>query len=213
MSAFYVWNPSIPKNSNIVECVVTTCDTPGIARDYDSIAALLHELQVDETPEHWTITCCRSKYYTDYPDSTDWPDIWQIVWNVRITTARPIRRKRQPRQVIPWREADIWGEDWIKEPAGKVMCLAVSDFPNQTSMQNAQQAILNDSAIQAMQRASSLSAPVFQYTKVLNKYPQLHILLGEFDADFYAHGAPYAERVLQVCQQHGGTLNFSERRK
>lgn len=214
MSAFYAWNPSIPKNSNMVECVVTNGDiTDGIACDAGFIAALLHELQVDAQPAHWTITCCRSKYYSEYLDEDDWRGIWQIVWKVSITTVNPIKRKRQPRPVIPWREANITGDEWIRGPAGKVMCLAVSDFPNQTAMENAQQAMLNDTAIREMQRASSLSESVFQYTKMLNKYPQLHILSGEFDDDFYAHGAPYAERVLQVCQQHGGTLNFAERRK
>jgi len=214
MSAFYVWSPSIPKNSNIVECVVTNGDiTDGIARDHDFISALLHEVQVDETPEKWAIMCCRSKYYSEYLESADWRDIWQIVWKVTITIATTIRRKRQKSPMIPWREADITGDEWIREPPGKVMCLAVSDFTNQTTMQNAQQAILSDVEIKEMRSAHAFSEPMFSSTKVLNKYPQLHVLLGEFGDDFYSQGAQYAERILQICQHHGGTLNFSERRK
>ncbi len=62
-----------------------------------------------------------------------------------------------------------------------------------------------------MRQQHSFSIPIFSQSELLNKYKQLHIDVGQFPGEFFAQGADYAERVLELCGQAGGTVHFEAR--
>jgi len=193
--------------------VVTNGDVSDIAQDRKFMQGLLEEIGICETPTKWSVTPCRSKYYSEYLDEEDWRDIWQLVWKLQMTIDQPVCPEIKANSLIPWTPTDVTGDEWLKVvDEDKTTCFVVSDFNNDADLRKAKAAILSNPQVEKLREKYRLDIPAFSYTKVLGKYKQLQVSLGQFEKNFYALGADYAEIVLSLCQDLGGTINFDERR-
>jgi hypothetical protein len=211
----YIWNPYVPPGRpNRLKFVLTDQYGYSIAHGtQEFIEHLLKDLGVKANVEGWSIKPYRSNYYTDFLGEEDWRDVWQIVWKGYISTAEKI--SALPKIIGPYIGSDATDQsasfaNRLREEE-EVSCLVVSDFESEERRLRAQEAILNDDLVKKMQRNYGVSKPTFCHTESLGKYKQLQADLGKFQSSFFAQGANYAEHVLELCKQEGGTVHFADR--
>jgi hypothetical protein len=214
MSIFNLWNPNTPpKRPNELEFVITRGDAYGVAkgtRQFFTQAA--QALGVSAEVESWDVRAFRSKYYTDYLGEPDWRDNWQLVWQAKLVMAAPIGKL--PRSAAPWAELNAFDDTWHESSGagGKVGCLVVADFADAGSRTKARQLIEADPQAKALQARYHLPDPAFGTSKVVGKFPQLQVDLGQVSDDFFANGADYAEHVMDLCRKAKGTVHFAARK-
>jgi hypothetical protein len=211
MSAFYIWNPYlVPDNRSILEFVLTNGDVDGIGQDKEFIENILKDINVKADVANWSIEPYRTSYYSDYLDGDDWRDTWQPIWKVRVIMKEEI--DSLPRYKTPSIETNATGEDWSARPSNNAIigCLVIADFKSESSLQKAQAAIASRS-LKQMQEKYSVGIPTFSRSEVLRKYKQLQINLGKFPGEFFASGADYAERVMDLCRKARGTVHYDDR--
>jgi len=211
----YIWNPYIVTNCpDTIEFVLTDQECNSIAQGTNKfIENLLRDIGIEANVASWLIKPCRSNYYTDFLGEDDWRDVWQLVWKTRAVTMEEITGL--PKLSEPYIESEADDESWsfadrLHDDA-TVGCLVISDFDNEEDRQKTQAAIANDELIKNMQKQYSVSTLTFSYSELLGKYKQLQIYLGDFPGEFFAQGADYAEHVLELCKQAGGTVHFQSR--
>lgn len=212
MSTFYIWNPNIvPNQINALDFVLTNSNVNGIALDKAFAESILKDISVEANVTAWTPVPYRSNYYSEYIDEEDWRDIWQVVWKVRVETSSKINTL-QPHSLVSWIPTDAIGEEWLDKPDGEpVGCLAISDFDSEAMLQKAQAKIANNALLKKMREQYLVGEPIFSRSEILGQYQQLQIDLGKFEDSFFQKGADYAELVLKLCKQMGGTVHFEDR--
>jgi hypothetical protein len=211
MNAFYVWNPiTISQDSKTLEFVVSNGDVDGISQDKKFIESILEEIGADIEVQDWSITPCRSGYYSEYLDEDDWRDAWLLVWKISVTASHEIKRVPDIKDL--WKGVNSTGDDWLEVvDDDAVDCLIVSDFDDELSMKEAVQSVLNDNKMKSMRKKYSAEKPKISCAKVLNKYYQVQVDLGKFPASFFSGDPDYAKLILSLCQEKGGTVSFSTR--
>ncbi|KAF3889801.1 MULTISPECIES: hypothetical protein [Nostocales] len=172
---------------------------------------LLKDMGIEGEVVNWLLKPYRSNYYTDYLGEADWHDVWQIVWKARVVTVEEIST------FLEWEETYIESEA-IDESASlshtitdtaTIGCLIVADFKSLATLIKTTKAIANAN-FSEIQHKYSVSPPIFNYS-LSKKYKQLQIDIGQFQSDFFLQGADYAEQILEICKQAGGTVNYQER--
>lgn len=211
----YIWHPHIlPSIPTLLECVATDEYGWSIAHGTEKFSTtLLADLGIKAGVKSWFIKPYRSCYYTDFLGlSDDWRDLWQIVWKIRIVLTDLV--KTMPVFAEPYVVSEAMDEsatfsDRLKEDS-VVACLVVSDFDDDMNLQKVQNQILGD-ALKPLQQKYAVGMPTFHHLRALGHFEQLQINLGEFAGEFYASGADYAQRALELCRQQGGTTHFLAR--
>lgn len=174
----------------------------------DLFETLLADMGVEAEVASWSLEPYRSNYYTDFLGEIDWRDIWQLVWKTRLITTEDI--VTFPEFEGPYIETEAFDdtasfENTISD-AAVVGCLIVSDFKSDTALLRAKSAIISTDFSDMWQKYS-VGRPVFSYS-LMGKYKQLQVDIGKFSGNFFAQGADYAEQVLELCKQAGGTVHF-----
>jgi len=213
MSAYYIWNPYVPPDHpKTLDFVITNGDVPnGIPRSKEFIERVLKDMGIEANVASWSIEPYRTSYYSEYLDEDDWRGIWQLVWKARVVTTKEIGKL--PEMRVPWIGTNATGRGYWEGPDddAAVGCLVISDFDSEGALKKAQAAITDSDELKEMQQRYSVGAPAFSRSEVLGKYQQLQIDLGEFSGEFFAQGADYAQRVMELCQQAKGTVHFEAR--
>ena len=213
MSAIYIWNPYIlPNESNRMGIVLTNGDiTDGVPQDRNFIESVLKEIGVEVKLKDWSINPYRSKYYSEYIGEDDWRDTWQVVWKIDIFGVDEITFS--PNMETSWIGINVSGENWkyVPDDDDIINCLIVSDFDTYEMLNNAKAAISEDVSLNEIRHKYSFDKLVFYDAELFNNYKQLQIDIGRFSRDFFASGAIYAEQVIELCQQGGGTIHFEAR--
>jgi hypothetical protein len=214
MSIFHIWNPFVmPDDPQSVSFVLTRGDAFGVNKGTkEFVGQLLSDIGIEAQAKSWTVEHFRSKYYTDFLGEDDWRDNWQLLWRIQIVTSKKIGRL--PKTELPWIETDATDESWETAPDdddATVGCLVVADFSSEASLEKAEKAILDDDDSVKIQKKYDVGKPEFSRAEVLGKFPQLQIDLGQFPGKFFASGADYAERVMELCVKAKGTTHFAER--
>lgn len=211
MMTFTIWNPYVPTNQDhCVKCVVMNAEImSGIGLENEFAAGILADIGIEAKIVHWLPTPYRSNYYTDYLDLDDWRDTWTIVWQAKITTDRPITSLTQ-NDLMSWIPTDTTVHQWLPSPKDDeaIACLAVSDFDSELSRQQAEKAIISFAELNAPELRTK---PRFYKQMILKKYYQLQIDLGLFPSAFYQSGADYAQQILNLCKEAGGTVHNEDR--
>jgi hypothetical protein len=208
MSMYHIWNPYVStEKPQILEFVLTSSDNDVVAKDNFFIEALLRDLGIQTSVVDWSIEPCRSKYYSEYLDSEDWRDVWQIVWNVRIIGNQKI--DDLPVAKSPWLGTNATGYEWCETPDDDavISCLVVSDFNNATDLKKAMKSIVGDELID-IRNQYQVALPTFRYFEVLGKYKQLQIDLGKFSGSFFSGESDYAQQVMDLCKKAKGKVHF-----
>ena len=151
----------------------------------------------------------RSMYYTDYPDSKDWRDVWPTVWRYRIETDRERIRLRGAERDI---ETEAFAGRALDDPDGPKFanCLVVADFGTARAARDAEKAVAGKGLNDYRTRYRVGSPEVVRLT-IKPHYLQLQFDLGRFPSEFFSSGADYAAAVADVCLRRRGTLHFDDR--
>ena len=208
MSAFYIWNPCIATNKqNQLEFVLINGDVSGIALDKPFAQHLLKDIGIEAEIQQWEAKPYRSLYYSEYLGEGNWRDDWPIIWKVKIEMKEPIQSELSQRSV-PWLPTNATGDVWKELVKGEVVgCLVVSDFKDSALLQKTIARLKEDSRIEDFEHRHHTDSLNFSQSRVLNKYEQLQIDLGQFPDAFFAEGARYAQYVMHICQQQGGSIH------
>jgi hypothetical protein len=198
-----LWNPFAAGRT--LEFVITMAEGGEIGSGTGAfVSQLVGQIGVEGNVEAWSLTTCRSPYYTDYLDSDDWRDRWQVAWKARVELDRDVELPELPPDgIVPADAEDAsWSEenDFLKLESAR--CLVVADFPEPSALEHAQ------AAIELGLRSSTSASASFGQSRGMLKYPQLHVDLGEFGNEFFTEDAPAAQPVLALCAEYGGSLNF-----
>jgi hypothetical protein len=212
---YYIWNPYlVPDHHKSLEFVLTRGDSNQIAKGTkEFIENILKDIGVNERVAKWSIYPCRSKYYSEYLGEDDWRDNWQIVWKVHVITTTNIGELPKIKEDAIGTDAtdDSWSTKNVLDDTDKVACLVIADFDNEAALKKAQDTISGND-LKEMRKRYSAGKPTFSRSVVSGKYHQLQINLGRFPGDFFAKGADYAERVIELCKNAEGTVHFEDRK-
>ncbi len=77
--------------------------------DRQFVSAALDLFDKGLTPESWTVSTTRSLFYTDYPDSADWRDVWTLGWTLDVRLASG--EVSENRFLMPY--------EWLEPSGGK----------------------------------------------------------------------------------------------
>lgn len=216
MSIFFIWNPIIvPGKPQSIEFVLTRGDAFSINKGTKKFfQQVFDDLGIEEKVEKWKVKKYRSKYYTDFLGEKDWRDNWQLIWRAQVAANSEI--KELPKMEEPWIGTEAADETWetaTDEDKETVGCLIVADFAKKADLKKAEKVIEENPEVEKMQKKYSVGKQQFDVTQVMDLYQQLQINLGNFEGDFFASGADYAEQVMELCRKAKGTTHFTERAK
>ena len=214
MSIFYIWNPIVVLHKpKTIEFVLTQGDAFSVNKGTKKFfQQIFDDLQIKTKIEKWNVKKYRSKYYTDYLGEDDWRDNWQIVWRAEVTATGKIEELKEMEE--PWVGTDATDSTWktaVEDDDETLGCLVVADFDNEKDLKKAEKNILEDKKIEEWQKKYSVSKPEFNHSEMMRIYKQLQIDLGDFEGEFFAKGADYAEFVMKLCKKAKGTIHFADR--
>lgn len=218
MSLLRLYNPSIAYDQpNVVECMLKYGDSMAIGLGTkEFMQSLLKDIGVEAEVLNWKMQVYRCKYYSDYQEGEDWQDHWPLVWRTRIEVAEKLNSL--PVRVFPFDGTDAFDSTWHSEQQPSddavVGCLVISDFDNDSECKEAQKIIadtISSGKLKQLKEKYSADMPAFYRSEIFGKYPQLQVDLGRFQGSFFAHGADYAEGIIEICKKLMGTLNFLDR--
>jgi hypothetical protein len=202
----------LPNRRNAVKFILTRGEADSILNGTAEFAQqLMYDMHLSGNVESWSIHPCRTKYYSEYLGEEDWRDNWQIVWKMQILSQDIIRL---PELEESYFETNAQDESWTMEANfndnSEVSCLIISDFENELVLGNVQDSV-QTILYGGLSSDFTYPNPTFEHFRIAGDYIQLQINLGEFPGEFFAEGADYAEQVINLCLQMGGTVHFADR--
>ena len=212
-----MWDPHVMKEEpKTLRFVLTRGDADSILQGTrEFMEALSKDIGVAVNVESWTIEPSRSQYYSEYLDEEEWLDTWQLIWNVRLVATENI--EALPARKVAWIETNATDASWTFEKRladdAVVSCLVIADFRTENDLEKAKGAVMADKSLEKMRAKYSVGAPVMESYEVVGKYKQLQINLGKFAGEFFASGADYAQKVMELCKKAKGSTNFQTRKK
>jgi hypothetical protein len=214
MAGLYLWSPCLlPDIRSMIEVIVTRGETSGIADGTSEFArAVLEGIGVKADVSAWTVTPCRTKYFSEYLGEPDWRDNWQLVWKIRIQTTMPVDRLPELKQNGIGTDAgdNSWSPDKRVKDDDAVRCLVIADFKTENARSSAEAAVAQCFSADVRERYR-VGPPELRHARIPPKIEQLQIDLGLFAGRFYADGADYAETVMDACKKAKGTVHFQQR--
>lgn len=216
MSAYFIWDPHvINEEPKTLRFVLTRGDADSILQGTrEFMEALSKDIVVALNVESWTIEPCRSQYYSEYLDEEEWLDTWQLIWSVRLVANGNI--ESVPAKKVAWIETNATDASWAFEKRlpddAAVSCLVIADFRTEKDLEKARAAVVADKSLEKLRSKYSVGAPVIESYEVVGKYEQLQINLGKFTGEFFASGADYAQKVMELCKKAKGSTNFQARK-
>jgi hypothetical protein len=212
MSLFYLWNPSInTERPEVLDLVLTRGDSYGLNKGTASfLGSVVAALGIQADIVRWSITTCRSQYFSDFIGEDDWRDNWQLVWKLSMTARKNIGEITPTAE--PWVGLDVLDDTWKIAPddhSAAVEGLVIADFRTVAAREKARATIARHAGIERFRERLGLAAPTFSTGMAYGKYPQLLIQLGQLPGAFFADGADYAESVTEVCTKAKGSVHYS----
>lgn len=212
MSSYYIWLPTVSIDSpNTLVCFLTPGDLGyEIAKGTkDFIGQILEDLKIQNEPENWKITPCRTKFFSDYLGEEDWRDNWQLVWKIAIQMKNSLIISIPHLEVTPTMAIDeSWSSRNQINHERPVNCLIISNFLNQKSRNDAIRTIETDTTCTQMQKKLNINRPNFAKYDFGKNISQLHIDIGKLPGSFYSTGATYAEHIISIVQNSNGTIHY-----
>ena len=218
MAGLYLWSPTLKESRNAIDIIVTRGDIGGIAEGTkDFSQGILKTLEIRANVQNWIVTQYRSKYFSEYLDETDWRDIWQPVWKIRINTKQTIDPP-----AVQWENGigtdagdGSWSANKRTRDTANTRCLVIADYRTTAARRSAEAAIATASLAgqQARYGIAVPDVPDISHTELPHDVHQLQIDLGVFSWQFFAEGAEYAEEVMKLCKKRRGTVHFQESMK
>jgi hypothetical protein len=180
------------------------------------IQTLIEEIGFKAAVEEWSIEPCRAKYFSDYLDSDEWEDRWQLVWKVTAVSKQPINELPVFDTVLEnmlflSNEADDESYSLSHQPiSSPARCLIISAFFNKETLEEAKSAINNHTELEKLQDIYSFDKPLF---KVFQRVPgayHLELDLGKFPDNFFREGAKYADVIERLCRTKKGLTHYQD---
>ncbi len=213
MELYDIWTPyKVSDQPQTLGFMVTGREDYDIGRGSRSyIQALLRDIGVDAMPVEWSIIPYRSCYYSEYDDEDEaWRDRWRLVWRVRVATEYRVDPPRLGGLSIGTNARDdSFSQDDAVDDAPAFTCLVVGDFEDEAARDQARVAIEGD-VLHDVRERLGIGLPTFTHLEVGDQFYQLQADLGTFPRTFYANGANYAARVMEIYQSTGGIVNFQD---
>jgi hypothetical protein len=210
----YIWNLCITaSNSRRLEFILVNSEgnEVGLGTKED-VEALLADVNIKAEVAKWIVEPYRTNYYSDFLGSSDWEDVWQLVWKVIIINNKPF-------QSLPEQDG-MYIESSIDDPTigttkrftkdAPINCLLISDYDNVEALLETQTLIAN-SDLDIWQQKYKVGSPNFSYGLPASGFPQLYIDLGTFSNSFYQSYCDYANFVLNICEKAGGSVHYQAR--
>jgi len=208
-----IWTPyNVPARPQSLGFIMTGREDYDIGRGSQSyIQNLLRDIGVDATPVEWSITPYRSSYYSEYDDEDEaWRDRWRLVWCVQVAADRLIDLPRLEELSIGTNARDdSFSQNEAVDDAPTFKCLVVGDFEDEAARDQARSAVGGDD-LRDMREQLGVGLPTFTYLEVGDQFYQLQADLGSFPTAFYANGADYAMRVIEIYKSARGITNFQD---
>ncbi|MET0398307.1 MAG: hypothetical protein ABW277_16015 [Longimicrobiaceae bacterium] len=209
----YIWHAHVDAGApDSVHCILLDELGDTIADGTREFAqALFDALGVDARAERWEIKPYRSSYFSDFLDSDDWRDVWQVVWSAHLTADRAVELEDTGEPIVETEaEDDSWTDQKRVRDDARLPCLVIADFDDEEERARARSRV-EGRALQAARGEAGAPPPAFHEAEVADGVRQLQVDLGPFDSAFYAEGSGYAVRVREACERAGGTVNYQDR--
>jgi len=174
-----------------------------IAKGTDEmVGEMLQDVGVrDRKIESWTLRHFLSNYLSDDPRSDDWSEVW--IDTVEVVAKLDGAAKVEPGEtdlVRTFARDKTWkARDVLSFPA---TCVVIADF---------YQAKAIDAAEKKIKALGNKEGADISFRRWKSFPRKLMIELGAFPEEFFAEGAPLANRVMEICEGEAGTTSWNER--
>ncbi|MBN1618855.1 hypothetical protein JW887_05980 [Candidatus Dojkabacteria bacterium] len=218
MSEYIIYNPAMKTSQKLSFFIGEDgLGIMSVPTNKECIEKFVNVLGIKEKIEKYSVKNCRTFYYSEYTDEGEAiADQWSYgVWYVQVEFAKKVEK-------IDWTKSKFYVDDVVafeKEKLGvagtedPVLWFVISDFKSGVDLESAKKSLMEDDFIKnfvAEKKLKELSS----YRSVAmslsgEKFEQLITNLGEYsEAEFLEDCNDYRKRIMDICVEHGGEVNF-----
>ena len=177
--------------------------------DTQLIANLLMDIDITLPIKSWSVLPIRTAYLSDFLDSNNWEDIWQLSWKVSVLLEESADLSHLVDDFCY--ESDAVPSQRFPKIDVIANCYVIADFQDYAAMEQAKARLAELSLRFPSNEKGLLRPPLFSQSKIMkNNYYHLQINLGKFEDKFFADGAAYAWEVMDICKKYGGTVDVDD---
>ena len=198
----------------------------------EMVAQMLRDLGVPDIAfSSWRVSHFVTNYLADDLDSDDWEDIWNDNWRVDVRLVTPLQRSWSDLELIRTYASDA---SWPGEtPDPPFECVVMADFLETGALTHAEALLRRLEGLRTgtltpaeLLREVPTARPELprELAEELRARPEARVVVerrateperlvisvGRFDMDFFEDGAPFAEKVRELCRVLGGLTTWND---